>query len=135
MIILTAGIDLAKGSIAVLGTIVAGRLVNDGHNAALCLLLAILLCTGVGLVAGTLVSRLMFEINAKDSPKSEGTVEKPALNSILQRSYYKRLTPGASNRDRTDDLLITNQLMPSTERLSPYGKTRNGSNAGNRKQI
>ena len=35
MIILTAGIDLANGSIAVLGTIVAGRLVNEGNNAAL----------------------------------------------------------------------------------------------------
>jgi fructose transport system permease protein len=58
MIILTAGIDLANGSIAVLGTIVAGRLVDQGHNSALCLLLAILLCTCVGLVAGTLVSRL-----------------------------------------------------------------------------
>ena len=60
MIILTAGIDLANGSIAVLGTIVAGRLVNEGHTAALCLLFAILLCTCVGLVAGTLVSRLML---------------------------------------------------------------------------
>src|SRR6202023_2444538 len=58
MIILTAGIDLANGSIAVLGTIVAGRLVDQGHNSALCLLLAIVLCTCVGLVAGTLVSRL-----------------------------------------------------------------------------
>jgi fructose transport system permease protein len=60
MIILTAGIDLANGSIAVLGTIVAGRLVNEGHNAVLCLLFAIFLCTCVGLVAGTLVSRLML---------------------------------------------------------------------------
>src|SRR6202035_4038335 len=48
MIILTAGIDLANGSIAVLGTIVAGRLVNDANNPALCLLLAIFLCTLVG---------------------------------------------------------------------------------------
>ena len=60
IIILTAGIDLANGSIAVLGTIVAGRLVNEGHSAELCLLFAILLCTCVGLVAGTLVSRLML---------------------------------------------------------------------------
>ena len=29
LIILTAGIDLANGAIAVLGTIVAGRLVNE----------------------------------------------------------------------------------------------------------
>jgi fructose transport system permease protein len=60
MIILTAGIDLANGAIAVLGTIVAGRLVDQGYNSALCLLLAFLLCTCVGLVAGTLVSRLML---------------------------------------------------------------------------
>src|SRR6476469_929931 len=58
MIILTAGIDLANGSIAVLGTIVAGRMVNDAHNPALCLLLALFLCTLVGLIAGLLVSRL-----------------------------------------------------------------------------
>jgi fructose transport system permease protein len=60
MIILTAGIDLANGAIAVLGTIVAGRLVNEGHNPVLCLLFAIFLCTCVGLVAGALVSRLML---------------------------------------------------------------------------
>src|SRR6201982_1403350 len=60
MIILTAGIDLANGSIAVLRTIVAGRLGDQGHNSALCLLLAILLCTAVGLLAGALVSRLML---------------------------------------------------------------------------
>jgi fructose transport system permease protein len=58
IIILTAGIDLANGAIAVLGTIVAGRLVNDGNNAALCLLFAIVLCTCVGVLAGLLVSRL-----------------------------------------------------------------------------
>lgn len=58
IIILTAGIDLANGAIAVLGTIVAGRLVNDGNNAALCLLFAIALCTCVGVIAGLLVSRL-----------------------------------------------------------------------------
>jgi fructose transport system permease protein len=60
MIILTGGIDLANGAIAVLGTIVAGRLVNDANNSALCLLLAIFLCTVVGLMAGLLVSRLML---------------------------------------------------------------------------
>src|SRR6478609_4997182 len=60
MIILTGGIDLANGAVAVLGTIVAGRMVNDAHNPALCLLLAIFLCTLVGLGAGGLVSRLML---------------------------------------------------------------------------
>jgi fructose transport system permease protein len=60
IIILTGGIDLANGAIAVLGTIVAGRMVNDANNPALCLLLAISLCTLVGLIAGLLVSRLML---------------------------------------------------------------------------
>src|SRR6201984_2784972 len=32
MVILTAGIDLANGGIAVLGTILAGRLVVEQHN-------------------------------------------------------------------------------------------------------
>src|SRR5438309_3901384 len=32
MIILTAGIDLTNGGVAVLGTIVAGRLVAEHHN-------------------------------------------------------------------------------------------------------
>jgi fructose transport system permease protein len=60
IIILTGGIDLANGAIAVLGTIVAGRMVNDANNPALCLLLAIFLCTLVGVIAGLLVSRLML---------------------------------------------------------------------------
>ena len=60
IIILTGGIDLANGAIAVLGTIIAGRMVNDGGNSALCLLLAIFLCSVVGLIAGLLVSRLML---------------------------------------------------------------------------
>jgi fructose transport system permease protein len=58
IIILTGGIDLANGAIAVLGTIVAGRMVNDGGNSVLCLLFGIFLCTLVGVVAGLLVSRL-----------------------------------------------------------------------------
>jgi fructose transport system permease protein len=60
MIILTGGIDLANGAVAVLGTIVAGRMVNDAHNPLFCLLLAIFLCTLVGTLAGLLVSRLML---------------------------------------------------------------------------
>src|SRR6516165_1939674 len=59
MIILTAGVDLANGGIAVLGTIVAGRLVAEQQNPALfSLLFALILCTGFGMVAGLLVSRL-----------------------------------------------------------------------------
>jgi fructose transport system permease protein len=60
MIILTGGIDLANGAVAVLGTIVAGRMVNDAHNPFFCLLLAIFLCTLVGTLSGLLVSRLML---------------------------------------------------------------------------
>jgi fructose transport system permease protein len=60
MIILTGGIDLANGAVAVLGTIVAGRMVNDAHNPVFCLLLAIFLCTLVGTLSGLLVSRLML---------------------------------------------------------------------------
>src|SRR5580700_9430613 len=60
VIILTGGIDLANGAVAVLGTIVAGRMVNDAHNPVFCLLLAIFLCTLVGTLAGLLVSRLML---------------------------------------------------------------------------
>ncbi|MBV8967928.1 MAG: ABC transporter permease [Verrucomicrobia bacterium] len=58
LVILTAGIDLANGAIAVLGTIVAGRLVNEGNNALLCLLFAIFLAVLVGFFIGALVSRL-----------------------------------------------------------------------------
>jgi fructose transport system permease protein len=58
LIILTAGIDLANGAIAVLGTIVAARLVSEGHDAALAMPLAIVICTACGLAAGLLVSRL-----------------------------------------------------------------------------
>ena len=58
MIILTAGIDLANGGIAVLGTIVAGKLVAQEQNPVLSLLLMLVLCTGFGLTAGLLVSRL-----------------------------------------------------------------------------
>jgi fructose transport system permease protein len=58
LVILTAGIDLANGAIAVLGTIVAARLVEAGYPALPSLALAILLCTSAGLAAGLLVSRL-----------------------------------------------------------------------------
>ncbi|MBV9875105.1 MAG: ABC transporter permease [Verrucomicrobia bacterium] len=60
MIILTAGIDLANGGIAVLGTILAGRLVAEQQNPILSLLFALLICTSFGLTAGLLVSRLML---------------------------------------------------------------------------
>lgn len=58
LVILTAGIDLANGAIAVLGTIVAGKLVASGANPALSLVLAIGCCTAAGLAAGLLIARL-----------------------------------------------------------------------------
>ena len=58
LIILTAGIDLATGAITVLGTIVAGKLVAQGFNPFLSMAFALGLCTGVGLIAGTLISSL-----------------------------------------------------------------------------
>jgi fructose transport system permease protein len=58
MIILTAGIDLANGGIAVLGTILAGRLVVEQQNPWFSLIFAIAICTCFGLTAGLLVSRL-----------------------------------------------------------------------------
>jgi fructose transport system permease protein len=60
MIILTAGIDLTNGGIAVLGTIVAGRLVAEQQSPVLSLLLALIICTSIGLASGLLVSRLML---------------------------------------------------------------------------
>ena len=58
LVILSAGIDLANGAICVLGTIVAGKLVDVGYPALPCLLAAVALCTTVGAIAGLLVSRL-----------------------------------------------------------------------------
>jgi fructose transport system permease protein len=60
MIILTAGIDLANGGIAVLGTIIAGRMVAEQQNPFLSLIFALILCTCFGFTAGLLVSRLML---------------------------------------------------------------------------
>lgn len=56
LVILTAGIDLAVGAICVLGTIVAGKLVNLGYDPVLSMGFAVLLCTISGLAAGGLVS-------------------------------------------------------------------------------
>ena len=58
LIMLTAGIDLANGSITVLGTIIAARLVSENQPALPALLLAIAACTGVGFCSGSLVARL-----------------------------------------------------------------------------
>ena len=58
LIILTAGIDLANGAIAVLGTLVMAKLVFEGHGSAAALLLGLVTATLLGLVNGLLVARL-----------------------------------------------------------------------------
>jgi fructose transport system permease protein len=58
LIMLTAGIDLANGAIAVLGTLVAARLVSQDVAALPALLLAFAACTAVGGVSGGLIARL-----------------------------------------------------------------------------
>ena len=58
IIILTAGIDLAVGGITVMGTIVAGSLVNAGYGGLAALLITFGIATGVGAMAGLLVSRV-----------------------------------------------------------------------------
>jgi fructose transport system permease protein len=57
IIILTSGIDLANGAIAVMGTIVAAKYVTNGGDPVVALLLALLLCALAGATSGTLVTR------------------------------------------------------------------------------
>jgi fructose transport system permease protein len=56
LIILTAGIDLSVGAIAVLGTIVLAKLA--GHGAPIALLATLLLCAALGALNGALVTGL-----------------------------------------------------------------------------
>lgn len=60
LIILTGGIDLGNGAIAVLGTIVMAKLAAGGGGApaGAGLLAALALCTGLGAVNGGLVARM-----------------------------------------------------------------------------
>ncbi|MBA4865411.1 ABC transporter permease [Streptomyces sp. PSKA54] len=58
LIILTAGIDLANGAIAVLGTVIMARHVFEGGNPAAAVLLGLFVTTAIGLVSGLLVTRL-----------------------------------------------------------------------------
>ncbi|MFI1506134.1 ABC transporter permease [Streptomyces sp. NPDC020597] len=58
LIILTGGIDLANGAIAVLGTIVMAKLAFEGSDPGVALLLGLAVATFVGLVNGLLVARL-----------------------------------------------------------------------------
>src|SRR5260370_38845984 len=52
MIILTAGIDLANGAIAVLGTIIAGTMVVEQQNPVLSFPLALMISTKLRLSSG-----------------------------------------------------------------------------------
>jgi fructose transport system permease protein len=58
LVILISGIDLAAGGITVLATIIIGRMVMEGVDPVLCILLAFLVCVMLGGVAGSLVSFL-----------------------------------------------------------------------------
>jgi fructose transport system permease protein len=58
LIILTAGIDLSNGAIAVLGTIVMAKLAFQGGDPVGALLLGLAVATFLGLVNGLLVARL-----------------------------------------------------------------------------
>ena len=58
LIILTAGIDLSNGAIAVLGTLVMAKPVFEGGSPAAALLLGLTVATCLGLVNGLLVARL-----------------------------------------------------------------------------
>jgi fructose transport system permease protein len=59
LIILTAGIDLANGAIAVLGTVIAAKIVYNGHgNPVAALVVAFVICLVAGTVSGVLVTML-----------------------------------------------------------------------------
>lgn len=58
LIILTAGIDLANGAIAVLGTVVLAKYVLEGGHPLVALLLGLAVTVAIGAVAGLLVTRL-----------------------------------------------------------------------------
>jgi fructose transport system permease protein len=58
IIVLTAGIDLANGAIAVLGTLVMAKHASTAGQAAVGLVCALPLCTVLGMASGGLVTRL-----------------------------------------------------------------------------
>jgi fructose transport system permease protein len=58
LVILTAGIDLANGAIAVLGTIVMAKHVFDGGDPLVALVLGLAVTVVLGTVSGLLVTRL-----------------------------------------------------------------------------
>lgn len=58
LVILTAGIDLANAAIMVLGTLVIARLGQNTMPQGVALLIGVVLCTVIGALSGTLVTRL-----------------------------------------------------------------------------
>ncbi|NEB77412.1 ABC transporter permease [Streptomyces sp. SID14478] len=58
LVILTAGIDLANAATMVLGTLLMARLAQDTLPAGLALASGIVVCTAVGALSGSLVTRL-----------------------------------------------------------------------------
>jgi fructose transport system permease protein len=58
LVVLTAGIDLSNGAIAVLGTLVMARHAAAGGNPLVALLLGLIVCTVLGALNGGLVARL-----------------------------------------------------------------------------
>ncbi|MFJ8153662.1 ABC transporter permease [Streptomyces sp. NPDC094468] len=58
LVILTAGIDLANAATMVLGTLLMARLAQHTLPSAAALAVGILVCTAVGALSGTLVTRL-----------------------------------------------------------------------------
>ncbi len=58
LVILTAGIDLANGATAVLGSVVMAKMVVDGHDAFVALVTGMLVAVLVAGTSGTLVTRL-----------------------------------------------------------------------------
>jgi fructose transport system permease protein len=58
LVVLTAGIDLANGAIAVLGTLVMARHAYDGGQPSAGIAAALALCTALGTMTGVVVTRL-----------------------------------------------------------------------------
>jgi len=58
LVVLTAGIDLSNGAIAVLGTLVMARHAAAGGSPLVALILGLLVCTALGALNGGLVARL-----------------------------------------------------------------------------
>ena len=95
LIILTAGIDLSNGAIAVFSTLVMAKLVFDGDSsAAAALLLGLVVATCLGLVNGLLVARL-------DLPPFIVT-----LGALTVVYAVGRLYSDSRSYPVTDDLLV-----------------------------